>query len=77
MREPISSAEIDSNAIDRNVQRHVDSAIEHGYAMKPTHETLACACGYEGKPEVIIQYSAWDETDYEWDMFVCPNCGDA
>ena len=63
--------------IDRHLHRRVEAAEEHGYAEKPRGETTHCPCGYNGPPEVIVRYSEWDEAPNDWDMFVCPSCGDA
>ncbi|ELY85410.1 hypothetical protein [Natrinema gari] len=69
---------IDFSNIDKNVRRYARAAQEHGYLDEPDHETMICACGYEGPPEAIIRYSEWDEADLsDSDTFICPGCGDA
>lgn len=68
---------IDYSNIDRHLHRRVEAAEEHGFAEKPTTERTHCPCGYSGPPEVIIRYSEWDASDSEYDLFVCPSCGDA
>ena len=55
---------------DKHLQRQIESGIEVGKVFKPEHETMVCACGYEGKPLCILNLE-------DFNMFVCPNCGDA
>ena len=79
MREAIKAtdANIDYSNIDRHLHRQVEAAAEAGYADKPNGERVSCACGYSGPPEVILRLEDWEMSDSEWDLMVCPNCGDA
>ena len=60
------------------LQRRVDAAESLGYDCTPDpNHSMTCACGYSGQPEYVIPYSDMDESDEEYDTFVCPECGDA
>ncbi len=60
------------------IQRRVDAAEGLGYDTSPEpHHHKHCACGYSGQPEAVIPYSEMEESDEEYDVFVCPGCGDA
>lgn len=77
------SATINYANIDRHLRRQVRAAAKAGHVEIPNTSfrldgpTMRCPCGYEGVPEVVVQYSEWDAAPTEYDMFVCPNCGDA
>lgn len=63
---------------DPIVQRRVDGAQSLNYNCQPDPDHhMTCACGYSGRPEFVIPYSRMPESDAEFDMFVCPECGDA
>lgn len=67
---------IDYSNIDRHLHRRVEAAEEHGQVETGRGE-VRCPCGYVGTPEVIVTYSEWDEAESDYDLFVCPSCGDA
>ena len=71
MKEVKALPEIDVEKADKIVQRSIVYALSEQELYKPEHETMICACGYEGKPLCIIEY------DDKHNMFVCPKCGDA
>lgn len=51
---------------------------ENGYDPEPSdHESMHCACGYNGQPRYVLRFSEVDETSDDIDLFVCPECGDA
>lgn len=74
---PKPRGSINYDNIDRHLHRRVEAAEEAGVAEKPRGETMRCPCGHSGPPEVIIRHSEWDATDCDFDVFVCPSCGDA
>jgi hypothetical protein len=39
--------------------------------------TLACGCGYSGRPEAVVHCAEHDGLPGERDMVFCPQCGDA
>jgi hypothetical protein len=61
---------VDVEKADKIVQRSIKNAFGEGKLYKPEHESMICACGHEGKPLCIIDCE-------EFNMFVCPKCGDA
>lgn len=72
-----SDGDINYANIDRHLHPQVRAAVDAGYADQPEGETVTCACGYSGPPEVILRLSEWDVSDSDWDLMVCPKCGDA
>lgn len=68
---------INYDNISRLIERRVRAAEDAGYTKKPDHEEVLCPCGYSGPPEVIVQHSEWEASDCEFDIMVCPKCGDA
>ena len=62
----------------RRYRKQAEWLRENGYDPSPRdHESMVCACGYEGTPELVLRFSEVDETPDDNDLFVCPECGDA
>jgi len=68
---------IDYEKIDSHLHRRVRAAEAAEKTKQPSGERVSCPCGYSGPPEVIVQYSEWDDNGSEYDLLVCPNCGGA
>ena len=68
--------DINYSNIDRHLHRRVKAAEKAGQVETGRGE-VRCPCGYNGEPEVIVTYSDWDDSESDYDLFVCPSCGDA
>lgn len=61
-----------------DLQRKIDNFEDAGYSCEPEgHERLSCACGYDGPPEAVLDYSMVSEVESDAELWVCPACGDA
>lgn len=62
---------------DRHLWPRLRAAEARGYLEEPDEERLRCGCGYSGRPLCIVRHSEWSESPGDYDLFVCPECGDA
>jgi len=64
-------------SINPDLKRMVDNLEGAGYDCSPEgHESIRCACGYDGPPSHVIRLDEVDELESAHRMFVCPSCGD-
>lgn len=60
-----------------DLQLKARAAEEQGHLDGGSDTTIHCPCGYTGEPGAVIRYSEWDAADYDYDLCICPSCGDA
>ena len=61
---------VDVDKADELIKRQIKAAFSEGKLYKAEDETMLCPCGYNGKPLCILDCN-------EFNMYVCPECGDA
>lgn len=62
----------------RKYKKQAEWLRENGYDPTPRdHESMICACGYEGSPRFALRFSEVEGGESDIDLFVCPRCGDA
>jgi len=65
-------------AADQHLRPQIEAAREKGYLDEdPEHYEIACPCGHRGEPLAVIRFSQWEEAPGDYDLAICPECGDA